>query len=236
MRHKTIVNTSITASTMRRLLCFLFLFIMALLPSSLKAQQAKAASNSSFSVSHIPDAVFKRMEGKSYPKGCPIKRSDLRYVRVLHVGFDGKTHQGELICNRAIADEVLQIFHELYAKHYPIESIRLIDDYNASDEQSMRANNTSCFCFRAVKGSRKLSAHARGMAVDINPLYNPCVRRSRRGIVTIQPSTAVRYANRQANFSHKITRTDQAYRLFTAHGFKWGGSWRSVKDYQHFEK
>lgn len=82
------------------------------------------------------------MEGKSYPKGCPIKRSDLRYVRVLHVGFDGKTHQGELICNRAIADEVLQIFHELYAKHYPIESIRLIDDYNASDEQSMRANNT----------------------------------------------------------------------------------------------
>ncbi len=87
-----------------------------------------------------------------------------------------------------------------------------------------------------MKGSRKLSAHARGMAIDLNPLYNPCVRRRRRGAVTIQPSTAKRYANRSVDFSHKITRSDLAYRLFTARGFKWGGSWRSVQDYQHFEK
>ena len=199
-------------------------------------QPSKAASSDGFSVSALPDHVFARMQGKSYPDGCQIKRSQLRYVRVRHIGFDGKTHEGELVCNKAIANDVVAIFRDLYAQRYPIEHIRLIDDYDASDEQSMRANNTSCFCYRAVKGSRKLSAHARGMAIDLNPLYNPCDRRRRRGAVTIQPSTAKRYANRSVDFSHKITRSDLAYRLFTARGFKWGGSWRSVQDYQHFEK
>lgn len=213
-----------------------FLFVMVLLPMAVSGQQTKGTANKSFSISPIPDAVFARMEGKSFPKNCPIKRSQLRYVRVLHVGFDGQTHHGELICNKAIAEDLVSIFRELYASRYPIERIRLIDDYGASDELSMRANNTSCFCYRAVKGSRKLSAHAKGMAIDINPLYNPCVRRRRSGKVIVQPSTALRYTDRKASFSHKITPNDLAYRLFIAHGFKWGGSWRTVKDYQHFEK
>lgn len=184
----------------------------------------------------VPDSVFVRMQGKSYPKNCPVSRGELRYVRVLHVGFDGKTHVGELVCNKAIAADVVGIFKTLYESRYPIESIRLIDDFGASDEQSMCANNTSCFCYRAVSGSRKLSAHARGMAVDINPLYNPCVRRLRSGRAVVQPQTASRYADRQKSFPHKITRQDAAYKAFAKHGFRWGGSWRSVKDYQHFEK
>lgn len=189
-----------------------------------------------FVQSAIPDSVFQRMQGRSFPKGCTVKRSDLRYVRVLYYGFDGKTHHGELVCNRLIADDVVAVFRELYRQRYPIERMQLIDDYGADDERSMRANNTSCFCYRAVKGSRKLSAHARGMAIDINPLYNPCVRRHRDGTVTVQPSTGKKYSNRKNDFPHKITREDEAYRLFTQKGFQWGGAWRSVKDYQHFEK
>lgn len=184
----------------------------------------------------VPDSVFARMQGKSYPRGCPIRRGELRYVRVLHVGFDGRTHVGELVCNKAVAADVVSIFRTLYESRYQIESIRLIDDFGASDERSMRANNTSCFCYRAVSGSRKLSAHARGMAVDINPLYNPCVRRLRSGRTVVQPLTASRHADRRKPFPHKITRQDAAYKAFTKHGFRWGGAWRSVKDYQHFEK
>lgn len=184
----------------------------------------------------LPDSVFARMQGKSYPAGCPIRRSELRYVRVLHVGFDGRTHVGELVCNKAIAADLIDVFKTLYEERYPIESIRLIDDFDASDERSMRANNTSCFCYRAVSGSRKLSAHARGMAVDINPLYNPCVRHLRSGRTVVQPQTASRYADRQKSFPHKITQQDAAYKAFTKYGFRWGGAWRSVKDYQHFEK
>lgn len=183
----------------------------------------------------ISDAVFARMRGRSYPVGCTIARSSLRYVRTLYVGFDGYTHIGELVCNKLIAADLVAIFRELYQQRYPIGQMRLIDDYHASDEESMRANNTSCFCYRMVKGSAKLSKHAEGLAVDINPLYNPCVRRS-HGKTTIQPATASRYADRSATFAHKITHGDLLYRLFVAHGFRWGGAWRSVKDYQHFEK
>ncbi len=184
----------------------------------------------------IPDNVFARMRGKSYPMGCRVSRASLRYVRLLHCDEDGKTRMGELVCNKQIAADVLRVFRQLYDEGYPIHSVRLIDDFGADDERSMRANNTSCFCYREVKGSRKLSAHALGMAVDLNPLYNPYYRKHRNGKVTVQPANALKYCDRNARFPYKITRSDRAYRLFVSLGFQWGGAWRSVKDYQHFEK
>ena len=184
----------------------------------------------------IPDAVFARMEGRSFPKDCTVNRQSLRYLRLLHVDFDGRTRLGEMVCNQSIAADVIDIFRELYRQHYPIHSIKLIDDFNADDEQSMRANNTSSFCFRKVTGSKKLSAHAMGKAIDVNPLYNPYYHRSPSGKITVQPTTAMKYVERVAAFPYKIIKTDLMYRLFIAHGFKWGGAWNRVKDYQHFEK
>lgn len=189
-----------------------------------------------FRADPIPDEVFARMKGKSFPEGCRVSRASLRYVRLLHRDVDGQTRMGELVCNKQIAADVLRVFRQLYDEGYPIHSVRLIDDFGADDERSMRANNTSCFCYREVKGSRKLSAHALGMAVDLNPLYNPYYRKQRSGKVTVQPANALRYCDRDACFPYKITRTDRAYRLFVSLGFQWGGAWRSLKDYQHFEK
>ena len=189
-----------------------------------------------FSQEAIPDAVFARMEGRSFPKDCTVNRQSLRYVRLLHVDVDGRTRLGEMVCNKLIAADVIDIFRELYRQHYPIHSIKLIDDFNADDEQSMRANNTSSFCFRKVTGSKKLSAHAMGKAIDVNPLYNPYYHRSPSGKITVQPTTATKYVDRAATFPYKITKTDLMYQLFIAHGFKWGGAWNRVKDYQHFEK
>ena len=100
----------------------------------------------------------------------------------------------------------------------------------------MQANNTSCYCYRPIAGTTRLSKHARGLAIDVNPLYNPCVRRKKDGTLLIQPSTGKPYADRNKFFKYKITRRDLCYRLFIQHGFRWGGDWRSVKDYQHFEK
>ena len=71
---------------------------------------------------------------------------------------------------------------------------------------------------------------------DINPLYNPCVRRRKDGTLIIQPSTARPYTDRTRSFNYKITKSDLCYRLFIQHGFRWGGNWRTLKDYQHFEK
>ena len=157
-------------------------------------------------------------------------------LTVPYVDFEGRTQQGMLICNKAITKDLREIFDELYKAKYPIERIRPISEYDNDDERSMQGNNTSCYCYRTVEGSSKLSKHARGMAIDVNPLYNPCVKRKKDGTLLVQPSTGKPYVNRSKSFKYKITQQDLCYRLFVKHGFKWGGAWRSLKDYQHFEK
>lgn len=157
-------------------------------------------------------------------------------LQVQHIDFLGKTQQGIIICNTAIAKDLREIFAELYRRKYPIERIRPISEYGDDDERSMQANNTSCYCYRPIEGSTKLSNHALGRAIDVNPLYNPCVRRKKDGTQLIQPSTGKPYVNRNKSFKYKITPKDLCYRLFMQHGFRWGGSWHSLKDYQHFEK
>ena len=131
--------------------------------------------------------------------------------------------------------KLIRIFMELYRQHYPIQKIRLADEYDADDERQMSDNNTSCFCFRTVSGRQHLSYHARGLAVDINTLYNPYVRTGKDGKQIVEPATGKPYCDRKKNFKYKITKGDLCYRLFIKHGFTWGGSWRTVKDYQHFE-
>ncbi|MBO6144225.1 MAG: M15 family metallopeptidase [Prevotella sp.] len=157
-------------------------------------------------------------------------------LQVQHIDFEGQIRQGMIVCNHAIAQDLQEIFAELYRQKYPIERIRPISEYGDDDEQSMRANNTSCYCYRPVAGTKKLSKHAQGMAVDVNPLYNPCVRRQKDGTLKIEPATGRPYVDRSRRFKYKITTSDLCYRLFLQHGFRWGGSWRSLKDYQHFEK
>lgn len=194
------------------------------------------ANAQTFTVDTISDAVFQRMQGKSYKAGCTVPRSELRYLRLSHFDASGQEHIGELVCNRLIADDLKEIFRELYRHKYPIERMRLIDDYDADDERSMQDNNTSCFNYRPIAGSNKLSKHSRGLAIDINPLYNPCVRQQKDGTTIVQPANGKAYAKRKTRKPYMIDSNDLCYQLFIRHGFKWGGAWRSLKDYQHFER
>ena len=191
----------------------------------------EAASAPVFTAEPIPEAVEARMRGVSYPDDAEVKLEDLRYLRLSYVDFNGKEQVGEMICNKAIADDLVAIFRELFEARYPIRSIRLIDEFNGDDEASMAADNTSCFNYRKKTGMRELSKHARGLAVDVNPFENPYVRPSR-----VRPAGASAYADRSKGFPHKIDKNDLCYRLFRARGFSWGGTWRSVQDYQNFEK
>ena len=178
--------------------------------------------------------IFERIQGKSYKDNCTVPLSDLRYLHVLHVGFDGQSHDGEIICNKYIADDLLQIFEELYEAKYPIEKIKLVDEYNADDEASMADNNSSSFNFRFISYTTKISKHGYGLAIDINTLYNPYVK-TVNGKLSIEPANAADYVDRSKDFDYKIDEEDLAYKLFIAHGFEWGGSWKNSKDYQHFE-
>lgn len=178
--------------------------------------------------------IFERIKGKSYKDNCTVPLSDLRYLHVLHVGFDGQSHDGEIICNKYIADDLLEIFEELYVAKYPIEKIKLVDEYDADDEASMADNNSSSFNFRFISYTTKISKHGYGLAIDINTLYNPYVK-TVNGKLSIEPANAAAYVDRSKDFDYKIDEEDLAYKLFIAHGFEWGGSWKNSKDYQHFE-
>ena len=194
------------------------------------------ASAQDFTSVPLGDSLFARMQGLSYPKGCRVPRADLRLVRVLHYDANGKVHQGEIVCNKAIAGDLIEIFRQLYQARYPIERIRPIDEYGADDERSMSHNNSSSFCYRTVSGTTKLSKHASGMAIDINTRYNPYVRKGKDGRQLVSPANGRPYADRRKNFPYKIKKGDLLYNLFIQHGFRWGGDWRTMKDYQHFEK
>lgn len=192
-----------------------------------------------FKSEEISDEVFSRMWLKSWKEDCPLNRSDLRYLKVLHRNANGQPQRGEMVVNAAIADKVTDIFRRLYEADYRIERMLLIDNYDANDEASMRANNSSSFNFRFMTGSTtKISKHGLGLAIDINTLYNPYVKQQADGTWHIEPLTGEPYAFNRENrtdIPYKIDHDDLAYRLFTEAGFEWGGDWNSLKDYQHFE-
>ena len=202
---------------------------------SAEAVEAYGGIDKCFAAEPIPEGVWQRMQGKTYKTNPYIGRSNLCYLRLLHRDGNQQTRLGEMVCNKRIANTLVRIFRQLYEAHYPIERMVLPDDYDADDERQMRDNNSSCFCYRVVAGSKALSAHARGLAVDINTLYNPYVKHRANGTVYVQPSTATPYVDRSRDFKYKIDTNDLCYKLFTQAGFVWGGSWKRVKDYQHFE-
>lgn len=199
-----------------------------------KGGKVSSENNESFYMTEITDEIFNRIYGKSFKEDCTLPREDLRYLHVLHKDLDGNDHEGEMIVNKHIAEDVLDILQKLYDANYPIEKIRLVDEYNADDELSMEDNNSSSFNFRFISHTTKISKHGLGLAVDINTLYNPYVKEV-DGERVIEPITAEPYLDRTAEFPYKIDENDLCYKLFTEKGFEWGGSWTTRKDYQHFE-
>lgn len=191
--------------------------------------------DSLFFIQELDQELKDRITGKSYKENSDIPYSDLRYIRVLHTDFEGQTRIGEMIVNKKIAQDVVSIFKDLYEISYPIEKMHLIDDYDADDLKSMADNNTSAFNFRFVEGTKKRSVHSDGLAIDINPLYNPYIR-TKDGKTEILPENGAEYVDRTKDNIYFIKKDDPCYKAFTSRGFTWGGEWKNSKDYQHFEK
>lgn len=186
------------------------------------------------------DSVYDRIYGQSYVDNDNIGLDDLRYLKMLHVNFDGEYQVGEMIVNEDVASDVLEIFEILCAEGYEIYSMYLIDDFWAgdpddSDWYSIDANNTSCFCYRTATGSGNLSKHALGRAIDINPQQNPYVTYDSDGDAHYSHDNASSYVYDRYTGDHMITVYDRAYELFDDYGWTWGGNWSSPKDYQHFQ-
>ncbi|MBR3141696.1 MAG: M15 family metallopeptidase [Clostridiales bacterium] len=186
------------------------------------------------------DSVYDRIYGQSYVDNDNIDLDELRYLKMLHVNFDGDYQVGEMIVNEDVASDVLEIFEILCDEGYEIYSMYLIDDFWAgdpddSDWYSIDANNTSAFCYRTAMGSGNLSKHALGRAIDINPQQNPYVTYDSDGDAHYSHDNASDYVYDRYTGDHMITIYDRAYELFTDYGWTWGENWSSPKDYQHFQ-
>jgi len=165
----------------------------------------------------------------SWRPGCPVPVEQLRAIDMSHWGNDGAVHTGRLIVAANLADDVVAIFRDIYAARFPIEKMQPIDVYGGDDNRSIKANNTSAFNCRAVTGGSGWSEHAYGRAIDVNPFVNPYVKGS-----TVLPPEAAPYTDRSRHDPGMIHGGDAVVRAFAARGWRWGGYWRSLKDYQHF--
>lgn len=187
----------------------------------------------------ISSEIKKRMvDGNSWKTNCPVGLDDLRYLRVHYNDFNGKYRMGELIVHRDVAQNVVNIFEELYYVGYPVKQMKLVSEFNGNDWQSIEADNTSALNCRSVTGDKKKwSNHAYGKAIDINPIENPYI--SKTGYISHKAS--LKYKKRvhihSRGFADKalLLKNDQATKIFEKYGWKWGGDWKYIKDYQHFE-
>ena len=165
----------------------------------------------------------------SWRPGCPVHRRDLRLLTLSHWGFDGKPKRGLLIVHRDQAKAVVRVFGVLFERRFPVRRMRLVEAYGSDDDRSMAADNTSGFNCRGVEGSSRWAEHAYGRAIDVNPLENPYVRGGH-----VSPSGGRAYVDRALWKRGMIHDGDVVVRAFAAAGWKWGGHWSSLKDYQHF--
>lgn len=168
--------------------------------------------------------------GTSWRSGCPVGPSDLREVRVTYWGYDGEAHAGGVIVHRTVATQIATVFRKLYDARFQIRRIHPVTVYGSDDDRSMAANNTSAFNCRRVTGGTGWSEHAYGKAIDVNPVQNPYVTGS--GVVL--PPNGERWAHTRIDVPGMALPGKTLVNAFASIGWGWGGTWTSIKDYQHF--
>lgn len=164
------------------------------------------------------------ISGKNIPTSITI---NLRIVDVYYYGFDDKLHKGQLIVHKDVVLDVIEIFEFIRESHFPVYKVVPISSYDWSDDKSMMDNNTSAFNYRYISGTRVISNHASGLAIDINPMLNPYIKNGNSLPLKCEYDTTK---------AGTISVDSDLVKEFKQKGWQWGGDWKSLKDYQHFEK
>jgi hypothetical protein len=153
--------------------------------------------------------------------------NQLELIDVEYFSFDNKLHRGQLVVNKSVKNDIITIFDFIKNEKFPIEKCIPIVKYNWSDDASIDDNNTSAFCYRKVARTNKMSNHAYGKAIDINPMQNPYV---------FSNGTTQRKNKYNPKVAGTLTKDSPITKLFIKLGWKWGGNYKSIKDWQHFDK
>jgi hypothetical protein len=177
-------------------------------------------------ITAVPADVARR---STWSAECPVKLSDLRYVTVSFLGFDGRGHTGELLLHQTVAADVVTVFQQLYTVGWPIEQMRITSPADLNAKPTGDGNDTSAFACRPVRGSKSWSQHAYGLAIDLNPFHNPYVDGS-----TVLPELSTSYADRSRRLAGMNLPGSPPVNAFKAIGWGWGGDYSSKKDWMHF--
>lgn len=210
-------------------------------PAKAQQEQSNSAANQSGETKNAKEAAANVQDGNGVLIDSKLSlaealgeqvipehiKKDLSLVDVRYYAFDGKLHQGQIVIHSSLREDVVNIFREIEKDRFPIAKVIPVSRYAFSDDKSMEDNNTSAFNYRTIDGTDKLSNHALGRAIDINPFINPFIKKGKT-----KPSGA-KY---DPKVPGTITKDSPLARLFKKQGWQWGGDWKSSKDYQHFEK
>lgn len=221
-----------------RLLPFCALALLILMACSLIHPRGRIQSTPYNPATMKADVIDSAMTWRQAIDGvapeCPQSILDqLQLMDVVYYGEDGKIHKGQLVIAKDLAPDIDEIFKLAYDLKFPITSVipaadaRYRKDGKWDDELTMEVNNTSAFNYRAITLGKKLSMHATGRAIDINPRQNPYIKGG-----VILPANGVYDPKVPGTLTadHPITKR------FLSLGWTWGGAWDTRKDYQHFEK
>jgi hypothetical protein len=189
-------------------------------------QAAPASTTFRATVEMVAPEVASR---STWDPACPVGLDELRHVRVSFWGFDERPHTGELLILAELADDVVEVFASLFRARFPIEEMRITRAEELNAHPTGDGNNTGAFVCRPSRGTTSWSEHAYGRAVDINPFHNPYLK----GDVVL-PELASAYADRSAERPGMILDGGVVTDAFAGIGWRWGGDWRSSKDYMHF--
>lgn len=177
-------------------------------------------------VSTVPAAVVAR---STWRPDCPVRLDELRYLTVSFWGFDGRRHTGELIVSARAATSVVGVFRALHEARFPIEEMRVVTLAELTAHPTGDGNNTQAFVCRRTNDDARWSAHAYGLALDLNPFCNPY----QLGDLVL-PELASAYLARQWARPGMVRAGDAAVRAFGEIGWTWGGSWTGPRDLMHF--
>jgi peptidoglycan L-alanyl-D-glutamate endopeptidase CwlK len=189
---------------------------------------------------------------RNIPQDCPdflIAAQEL--LRVFYFSDDHKLHVGQVLIHHALENEVRELFDQVILKYrIPIGSVIPIADkaFNWDDYQSMKKNNGSAFNFRQVINSdgtkNRLSLHAFGLALDLNPCKNPCYGEPVTNLPGFLGKDCADGYGRfiPANGNYDLAKPGTFHDrhpvvvFLEAHDWKWGGKWGVPKDLHHFQK
>lgn len=165
--------------------------------------------------------------------GAPQKiLKELVLLDVRYYSTDHKIHKGQILTNKKIADDIVELFEFMISNHFPVFQAIPIVHFDWDDNKSMAANNSSSFCYRNVANTIRKSKHSTGMAIDINPYFNPIRYKSPEQYKPNTPDGAVLDTTIAGTLHLKHPVVNE----FKRKGFRWGHHFSKYFDDHHFDK